>query len=198
MRQDFGHPAADFVIAHRLVETDATSAKDVAKALGALEPNGYDVSIEEATAEEFHARIVERETSAATLVTVPAALLESSVYTNLRKAYARLVELVGSPPFDITLGAKSRHADTFTALRAETLDLAKDGVQLSRFKGLGEMDPSELWDTTMDPAKRVLVRVDVEDAARADQIFSMLMGDQVEPRRVFIEDNAKDVRFLDV
>jgi DNA gyrase subunit B len=60
------------------------------------------------------------------------------------------------------------------------------------------MDPAELWDTTMDPAKRVLVRVDVEDAARADQIFSMLMGDQVEPRRLFIEENAKDVRFLDV
>jgi DNA gyrase subunit B len=60
------------------------------------------------------------------------------------------------------------------------------------------MDPAELWDTTMDPAKRMLVRVEVEDAAEADRIFSMLMGDQVEPRRLFIEQNAKDVRFLDV
>ena len=60
------------------------------------------------------------------------------------------------------------------------------------------MDPSELWDTTMDPAKRMLVRVEVEDAAQADRIFSTLMGDQVEPRRLFIEENAKDVRFLDV
>jgi DNA gyrase subunit B len=79
-----------------------------------------------------------------------------------------------------------------------TLDLAKDGLQVSRFKGLGEMNPSELRETTMDPAKRVLIRVEVEDATLADEIFSKLMGDQVEPRRQFIEQNAKYVRFLDV
>ena len=60
------------------------------------------------------------------------------------------------------------------------------------------MNADQLWDTTMDPAKRLLIRVDVEDAAGADRVFSMLMGDQVEPRREFIEQNAKDVRFLDV
>jgi DNA gyrase subunit B len=60
------------------------------------------------------------------------------------------------------------------------------------------MDPEELAQTTMDPTRRMLIRVDVEDAAGADRVFSMLMGDQVEPRREFIEQNAKDVRFLDV
>ena len=60
------------------------------------------------------------------------------------------------------------------------------------------MDASELAETTMDPARRMLIRVEVEDAAAADRMFSMLMGDQVEPRRDFIEQNAKDVRFLDV
>jgi DNA gyrase subunit B len=79
-----------------------------------------------------------------------------------------------------------------------TLDLAKDGIHVSRFKGLGEMNPDELWETTMNPANRTLIQARVEDAAEADRIFSTLMGDQVEPRREFIEQNAKHVRFLDV
>ena len=71
-------------------------------------------------------------------------------------------------------------------------------MQVTRFKGLGEMDANELRDTTMDPANRMLIRVEVEDASVADRVFSMLMGDQVEPRREFIEQNARDVRFLDL
>jgi DNA gyrase subunit B len=108
------------------------------------------------------------------------------------------VELVGPPPFRITLGRKWREAETFEGLRAQTLDLAKDGIEVGRFKGLGEMDAEDLWETTMNPANRMLIRVEVEDAAAADLAFSMLMGDQVEPRRLFIEQNARDVRFLDV
>ena len=105
---------------------------------------------------------------------------------------------MGAPPFTIALGKKQASADTYETLRARAIDLAKEGIQVSRFKGLGEMDAEELAATTMDPAKRLLVRVDVEDAATADLIFSTLMGDQVEPRRLFIEQNAKDVKFLDV
>jgi DNA gyrase subunit B len=72
----------------------------------------------------------------------------------------------------------------------------RDGVQ--RFKGLGEMNPEELWDTTMNPARRVLLQVTLDDAAQADELFSVLMGEDVEARRSFITRNAKDVRFLDI
>jgi DNA gyrase subunit B len=198
LRADFGPQAADFVVAHRLVETDVVAVKDVEKALGALEPNGYELSVMPVEGDAFKFKVVERETSAATHVTVPAALLSSPVYGNLRKTYGRLVAIVGAPPFTITLGKKARTALMFQDLRREVLDLAKEGIQVGRFKGLGEMNPEDLWATTMDPARRMLVRVEVEDAMAADQIFSMLMGDLVAPRRDFIEQNAKYVRFLDV
>ena len=200
LRADFGSAAANFVIAHRLLEAElgADAIGDIEPAIASLDANGYELTVVEQTDEGVRVKVVERDTSAASHVAVPAALFGSPVYGNLRKAYVRLIEIVGAPPYTIALGKKERRAETFEELRAQALDLAKEGIQISRFKGLGEMNPHELWETTMDPARRMLVRVEVEDAAAADLMFSMLMGDQVEPRREFIEQNAKDVRFLDV
>jgi DNA gyrase subunit B len=198
LRADFGTAAAHFVVAHRLIESDLEDAKAFAGTLEALGENGYELSLIDQTSEQIDVKIVERETSAASHVSIPAELFSSPVYANLRKSYARMVDIVGTPPFALEIGKKARRAETFEELRHQALDLAKEGITVGRFKGLGEMNPEELWETTMNPAKRMLVRVEVEDAAAADRIFSMLMGDQVEPRREFIESNAKDVRFLDV
>jgi DNA gyrase subunit B len=198
LRSDFGSQAADFVLAHGLVETDASSPKEAAKVLSASGTNGY--ALESSTsADALLVRIVELETSARQEVAVPSELFASPIYDRVRSAYARLGEIVGGlPPFKLSLGKQAESALTFEELRSAALALAKSGIQITRFKGLSEMNAPELWATTMDPQRRMLVRVDVEDAAAADLWFSRLMGDEVEPRREFIEQNAVDVKNLDI
>jgi DNA gyrase subunit B len=199
LRSDYGHHAAELVTGHRIVELDAATPVDLEQAIEKLPSNGYTFSVLERDEEGLQVKVVEESTSAASSIRLTAELLSSPIYSNLRRAYGKLVEIAGPPPFTLTLGKKTGQANTFSELRAESLELAKEvGVNLSRFKGLGEMNADQLWETTMDPAKRLLVRVDVEDAHAADQLFSMLMGDQVEPRRIFIETNARDVKVLDV
>ncbi len=198
LRGDFGIPAAELMVKHRLVEHEIEDAAGVAAAIASIEPNGYELSLLEQDDAGFLIRLVETETSTSRKIAVPLDLLGSPIYAHLRKVYARLVELVGLPPFTVTVGKETVLAETFDALRDRVLDAAKQGIQISRFKGLGEMNAEQLWDTTMDPSRRLLIRVDVEDIHTADSVFSMLMGDQVEPRRLFIEQNAKNVKFLDV
>jgi DNA gyrase subunit B len=199
LRADYGPHPADLAVSHRLVELDAETPAELEAAIGSLPPNGYKLSVLERDENGLQVKVVEEETSAAQTIGLSAELLASPIYANLRRTYQKLAEVVGSPPFTLALGKNRAQAESFSELRAASLDLSKEaGIQLSRYKGLGEMNPEQLWETTMDPTKRLMVRVDVEDASAADQLFSMLMGDQVEPRRIFIEENAKDVTFLDV
>jgi DNA gyrase subunit B len=198
LRSDFGAAPTELMILHRLVEHEIDGPKDVAKAIGAIGENGYALSLLEGEDDRFKIRVVETETSAARNIAVPVDLLASPIYARLRTQYAKLAEQIGQPPFTVTVGKDPEIAESFDELRARVLDAAKQGMQVSRFKGLGEMNAEQLWETTMDPAKRLLIKVEVDDAAAADQVFSMLMGDAVEPRRLFIEENATNVKFLDV
>jgi len=144
------------------------------------------------------ARSVETRTGEARTASIPLDIFETRDLLKLRQARAALREQVGDAPFVVRRGARSREAASFDALAATILELSREGIQLSRFKGLGEMNFEQLWETTMDPERRVLQRVDLEDAAAAHDLFSILMGDQVEPRREFIETNAQKVKNLDV
>jgi DNA gyrase subunit B len=198
LRSDFGPAATELMILHRLVEHEIEGPKDLERAIEAIGENGYVLSLVDSADDSFKVRVVENETSAARNVAVPVELLGSPIYAGLRSAYTKLVAQLGSPPFTVTVGKEREVVETFDLLRARVLDAAKQGMQVSRFKGLGEMNAEQLWETTMDPSKRLLIRVEVEEESAANRIFSTLMGDAVEPRRLFIEENARDVKFLDV
>jgi DNA gyrase subunit B len=147
---------------------------------------------------EIRVKAVEAKTGFARTHRIKRALFESQEYRQLARVHAQLVELVGTPPFDVRLGDAREDAPTFEALHEAVLTVAQKGIKLQRFKGLGEMNADQLGETTMSPTTRTLAQVTLEDAFAADRMFSMLMGDQVEPRRAFIEDNARLVANLDV
>ena len=198
LRADFGSAAASFVVAHRLIELDATASHR--RSRRASRPSAT-TRMSSSSARRPRRRCGSSSPSARrarplTSTSLPRCCSRRPIPASGRPTRGSS-RSPASRPFTITLGKKERAAATFEELRAAILDLAKEGIQVSRFKGLGEMNPEELWETTMNPDNRILVQVGVDDALLADRIFSMLMGDQVEPRREFIERNAKFAR-LDV
>jgi len=121
----------------------------------------------------------------------------SAEYASLSRFGARLADLFDGGA-EVRRNERVRPVRDFREVMEWLLEEAKRGQHIQRYKGLGEMNPEQLWETTMNPATRRLLQVRIEDAIAADEIFTTLMGDQVEPRRDFIEQNALDVLNLDV
>jgi DNA gyrase subunit B len=124
-------------------------------------------------------------------------LLGQYEFRQMVKSYESL-SAFGLPPYTVKHGEDVTVYTEIDALLEQIYKLAEKGLTIQRYKGLGEMNPEQLWDTTMNPETRRLLQVTVQDAVGADEIFTILMGDQVEPRRVFIQDNALEVKNLDI
>ncbi len=200
LRASHGHGVVAFLQQARLLEAGITDVGALLRHIAKEGQNGeaYSAELISEDANEVVIRTVEAKTGLATTHRVRRATLEAHEYHRLADVHRELAALAGTPPFQVRLGETTGEAATFDELREAILGIAQKGIQYYRFKGLGEMDAEELRETTMDPSTRTLVQVTMEDAASADLVFSMLMGDQVEPRRAFIEENARLVSNLDV
>jgi DNA gyrase subunit B len=200
LRGHYGHDVVQFLeesslLGEQVMSVDA-AIEWLARASEAGDAHLADVVDQDPIA--IRVKAVETKTGFARTHTIKRDLFDSQEYRQLARVHSQLIELVGSPPFVISLGDAQESAATFEALHEAVLTVAQKGIKLQRFKGLGEMNADQLGETTMSPATRTLAQVTLEDAFAADRIFSMLMGDQVEPRRAFIEDNARAVANLDV
>ncbi|HKS29048.1 MAG TPA: DNA topoisomerase (ATP-hydrolyzing) subunit B [Pyrinomonadaceae bacterium] len=185
-----------------VLRKDSLSLRDVfhsedymARVEGVLAGEGYKTELTED--EEHGLWEIETRTDSGVGVCIDWNLVS---YVEFQKAVELYKALEGTlaSPFVVGENGSSETLATREELLERVLGAAKKDLTIQRYKGLGEMNPEQLWETTMNPDKRTLLQVKIDDAVETDQIFTVLMGDQVEPRRRFIEENALDVKNLDV
>jgi DNA gyrase subunit B len=200
LRADHGHDTVTFLEESALLDERVESDEQAIAhlSLGHLPGVPHETELLPTDDDDLRVRAVETRSGLARTHRIRRALFTAPEYRALVKVHHQLIELAGTPPFAVKLADVVEEALSFEELRDTVLGVAQKGISLQRFKGLGEMNADQLRETTMDPSNRTLARVGVDDAAGADRIFSMLMGDQVEPRRDFIESNARLVANLDV
>jgi DNA gyrase subunit B len=202
LQAEFGHELVRFLEESQLLDEEVATIAGARKLLSAKSPEAepFETEVVEDSKEELAVKAIHRKSGLARTHHLPESLFKHHDYRKFVEVHATLLKQVGRPPFEVSLNGKSDMALSFVDLHRAVMDLAKQGVQLTRFKGLGEMNADQLRETTMDPGSRTLQQVTLDEASdtAASQTFSMLMGDQVEPRRRFIEEYAKEVTNLDV
>jgi DNA gyrase subunit B len=200
LRAAHGHDMVQFLEESSLLGEQVITSEAAIELLGRAGVDGETHATEliSEDPEEIRVMAVEAKTGFALTHRIKRSLFDSQEYRQLARVHGELAELAGTPAFEVGLGDAHESAPSFEALRTAVMTVAQKGIKLQRFKGLGEMNAEQLGETTMAPATRTLAQVTLEDAFAADRVFSMLMGDQVEPRRAFIEDNARAVANLDV
>ncbi|MHB1245824.1 MAG: DNA topoisomerase (ATP-hydrolyzing) subunit B [Sulfuriferula sp.] len=195
----------DGAVMHALMEIEPVSldnADDAQRASMALASAVKDQSVEilaeyDSESEQHTLKILRRHHGNIQATRLDADFIGSGDYAQIRDTSQVLQHLLGAGA-RVMRGEKAQPVSSFKQALEWLLNEVKRGLAIQRYKGLGEMNPGQLWETTMDPTVRRLMRVQIEDAITADEIFITLMGDQVEPRRAFIETNALGVRNLDV
>ncbi len=200
LRAAYGHDVVQFLEESSLLGEQVLSAEAAIELLSreGLEGETHATELLEQDPMKIRVKAVETRTGFARVHEIERAMFDSQEYRKLVQVHGQLIDLAGTPAFEVRLGDTQEIAASFDALREAVMTVAQKGIKLQRFKGLGEMNAEQLGETTMNPATRTLAQVTLEDAAAADRIFAMLMGDQVEPRREFIEENARTVANLDV
>jgi DNA gyrase subunit B len=171
-------------------------SKLLEKVSGAAIAAGYEAELEE---DEEHSafRVAISRARGGDSISVDLDLATHVEFQKANQLYGDL-QVLSSPPFVIAENGSHSIIDSRAALLEHVMTVAKKDITIQRYKGLGEMNPEQLWQTTLNPEKRTILKVQVNDAVETDEIFTVLMGDAVEPRRKFIEDNALDVRNLDI
>ncbi len=198
-------PSGEMRMVHTFLEESQILDEQVAtpeallELLGRDDPDGEPYTTELLASDDglIRVRAVERKSNLARTHRLRRSMFEANEYRQLARVHAELVKMAGTPPFSVKLGEEADDALSFEDLRRTVMEVAAKGIKLQRFKGLGEMNADQLRETTMDPTTRTLMKVTMDDAAVADRLFTMLMGDKVEPRREFIEENAR-VATLDI
>jgi DNA gyrase subunit B len=199
LRADHGNEVVTFLEESQILDEQVLDVDQLLALLEREDPESEPYTTELVAADDglIRVRATERRSNLARTHRLRRSLFDANEYRQLARVHGELVKMAGTPPFDVKLGEEQDQALSFEDLRRKVMDVAAKGVKMQRFKGLGEMNADQLRETTMDPTTRTLMQVTMDDASLADRLFTMLMGDKVEPRREFIEENAR-VATLDV